>query len=72
MPLVTLIPISGGMPNYGWKQLKVVATGLSEYDPENSKSYEKNLEEYLTYLRDLDEEILEKMKLQFQKTRESL
>jgi len=40
---------------------KVVATGLSEYDPENSQTYEENLEEYLTHLRELNEDSLEKM-----------
>lgn len=40
---------------------KVVATGLSEHDPENSQTYEKNLEEYLTQLQDLNENSLEKM-----------
>ena len=40
---------------------KVVATGLSEYDPENSQTYEKNLEEYLIQLQDLNENSLEKM-----------
>ena len=30
---------------------KIVATGLSEYDPENSEIYEKNLEEYKTITR---------------------
>ena len=41
---------------------KVVATGLSEYDPENSKAYEANLEEFLTQLQDLNDDSLEKMK----------
>ena len=40
---------------------KVVATGLSEYDPENSKTYEKNLKEYLVHLKDLNQDSLEKM-----------
>ena len=40
---------------------KVVATGLSEYDSENSQTYEENLEEYLTHLRELNEDSLEKM-----------
>ena len=40
---------------------KVVATGLSEYDPENSQVYEKNLQEYLTQLEELDQDSLEKM-----------
>ena len=33
---------------------KVVATGLKEYDPENSDKYEKNLSEYLNQLEILD------------------
>ena len=41
---------------------KVVATGLSEYDPENSQTYEANLEEFLTQLQDLNDDSLEKMK----------
>ena len=41
---------------------KVVATGLSEYDPENSQTYEANLEEFLTQLQDLNENSLEMMK----------
>ena len=40
---------------------QVVATGLSEHDPENSQTYEENLEEYLNQLRHLKEESLEKM-----------
>jgi len=40
---------------------KVVAIGLSEYDPENSKTYESNLKEYLTNLEYLNQDILEKM-----------
>ena len=40
---------------------KVVATGLSEYDPENSHIYEKNLQEYLTQLEELDRDSLEMM-----------
>lgn len=40
---------------------KVVATGLSEYDPENSKTYETNLKEYLTHLEELHNDSLEKM-----------
>ncbi len=40
---------------------KVVATGLSEHDPENSKTYESNLEEYLTQLEELNQESLEMM-----------
>ena len=41
---------------------KVVATGLSEYDPKNSKTYEANLEEYLTHLENLNQDSLEKIK----------
>ena len=41
---------------------KVVATGLSEYDPENSQTYKANLEEFLTQLQDLNDDSLEKMK----------
>ena len=41
---------------------KVVATGLSEYDPENSQTYDANLEEFLTQLQNLNENSLEKMK----------
>ena len=40
---------------------KVVATGLSEYDPENSQVYEKNLQEYLTQLEELDQDSLDLM-----------
>lgn len=40
---------------------KVVATGLSKYDPENSQAYEANLEEFLTQLEDLHKYSLEKM-----------
>ena len=40
---------------------KVVATALSEYDPENSQIYEANLEEFLTQLQDLNEGNLNKM-----------
>ena len=40
---------------------KVVATGLSEYDPENSESYEKNLEEYIEQLQELHKDSLEKI-----------
>ena len=40
---------------------KVVATGLSEHDPENSHIYEKNLQEYLTQLEELDQNSLELM-----------
>lgn len=40
---------------------KVVATGLSEYDPENSEIYEKNLEEYVEQLQELHKDSLEKI-----------
>ena len=40
---------------------KVVATGLSEYDPENSEMYEKNLEEYVEQLQELHKDSLEKI-----------
>ena len=40
---------------------KVVATGLSEHDPENSQIYDANLEEFLTQLQDLDEYSIEKI-----------
>ena len=40
---------------------KVVATGLKEHDPENSQAYEKNLEEYLIQLEELNQNSLEKM-----------
>ncbi|KAF6242012.1 manganese transporter [Nitrosopumilus sp. b1] len=40
---------------------KVVATGLSEYDPENSEFYESNLEAYLIQLEDLNQDSLETM-----------
>ena len=33
---------------------KVVSTGLSEYDPENSELYQKNLEDYLFELEELN------------------
>ncbi len=41
---------------------KVVATGLSEHDPENSKTYEANLEVYLIHLQNLEHTSLEQMK----------
>ena len=41
---------------------KVVATGLSEYDPENSQTYKTNLEEFLIQLQDLNDYSLENMK----------
>ena len=41
---------------------KVVATGLSEHDPENSKAYEANLEEFLIQLEDLNDDSHEKIK----------
>ena len=40
---------------------KVVAMGLSEYDPENSRTYEANLEEYLAHLAELNTYSLENM-----------
>ena len=40
---------------------KVVATGLKEYDPENSDKYEKNLSEYLNQLELLDSNNLNKI-----------
>lgn len=40
---------------------KVVATGLKEYDPENSDKYEKNLSEYLNQLEMLDSNNLNKI-----------
>ncbi len=40
---------------------KVVERGLSEHDPENSQTYEDNLEKYLNQLREIDEKSLEKM-----------
>jgi len=40
---------------------KVVATGLKEYDPENSDKYEKNLSEYLNQLEILDSNNLNKI-----------
>ncbi len=40
---------------------KVVATGLKEYDPENSEKYEKNLSEYLNQLELLDSNNLNKI-----------
>ena len=42
---------------------KVVAIGLSEYDPENSEMYEKNLEEYVEQLQELHKDSLEKINL---------
>ena len=39
----------------------VVATGLSEYDPENAQTYETNLEEFLVQLQELNDESLEKI-----------
>lgn len=47
--------------NLWMEAAKVVARGLSEYDPENSKIYEANLEKYLTQLSDLNTYTLEKM-----------
>ena len=41
---------------------KAVATGLSEHDPENSKAYEANLEEFLIQLQDLNDDSHEKIK----------
>ena len=40
---------------------KVVATGLKQYDPENSQAYDANLEEFLIQLQNLDDYALEKM-----------
>ena len=40
---------------------KVVATGLKEYDPENSDEYEKNLSEYLNQLEILNSNNLNKI-----------
>lgn len=40
---------------------KVVAKGLSEYDSENSETYEKNLEEYIQQLQELHKVSLEKI-----------
>ena len=40
---------------------KVVATGLKEYDPENSENYEKNLLEYLNQLDSLNSNNLNKI-----------
>lgn len=40
---------------------KVVATGLSDYDPDNAKIYESNLEKYLTHLEELNRDNLEKI-----------
>jgi len=40
---------------------KVVATGLKEYDPENSDKYEKNLSEYLNQLEILNSNNLNKI-----------
>ena len=40
---------------------KVVATGLKQYDPENSQTYDANLEEFLIQLQNLDEYTLEKI-----------
>lgn len=47
--------------NLWMEAAKVVARGLSEYDPENSKIYEANLEKYLTQLSDLNTYTLEKI-----------
>ena len=40
---------------------KVVEMGLSEYDPENSAAYKKNLEEYVNRLQELHNDSLEKI-----------
>ena len=50
---------------------KVVATGLSEYDPENSETYEKNLEEYVEQLQELHKDSLEKNKFNSKRTKSS-
>jgi len=45
-----------------WKEAaKVVATGLSEHDPENSKIYQKNLDEYIFRLQELNDDSLDKI-----------
>ena len=41
----------------------VVATGLSEYDPENSETYQKNLDEYIFRLQELNKDNLDKITL---------
>ena len=45
-----------------WKEAaKVVATGLSEHDPENSEIYQKNLDEYILRLQELNDDSLDKI-----------
>ena len=43
------------------KAAKVVATGLSEYDPENSEFYQQNLDEYVSLLQELNDDSLDKI-----------
>ena len=40
---------------------KVVAEGLIEHDPENSESYQNNLDEYILHLRELNEKSLDEI-----------
>ena len=47
-----------------WQEAaKVVATGLSEYDPVNAETYQKNLDEYITNLQELHDDSLDKIEL---------
>ena len=45
-----------------WQEAaKVVAAGLSEYDPANSETYQKNLDEYISNLKELHIESLDRI-----------
>ena len=45
-----------------WQEAaKVVAAGLSEHDPANSETYQKNLDEYISNLKELHIESLDKI-----------
>ena len=41
---------------------KVVSDGLTEYDPENTKSYQKNLDEYISNLQELKKNTLSEIR----------
>ena len=42
---------------------KVVSDGLTEHDPENSKSYQKNLDEYISNLQELNKNTLSEIRI---------
>ena len=65
--LLSLDDVSHFDPHIWWnanlwqESAKVVAAGLSEHDPANSETYQKNLDEYLSNLQELHNDSLDRI-----------